>query len=272
MSPGLDSGFNIKTVHVGPLDVVHCRERDLIAFILKMSKERLGAVISYAHLHTLAMAWASDDFAALLNQCDLCYCDGRGVSYASFLLNTRWLHKVTANSFVLDLRRYAVAGRWRIALVGGDQVALSGATAYFTNAGVSVVYAHHGYIDDEGENVIRKDLMRLKPDVILIGMGQPKQEKLAVFLRRSVDETIILCVGGLFDFLAGKEWPCPAWVRRVGFECIIRLVSSPRRLANRYLKEGPCFLFRLAAWRISGLSRNPGTRIPAKRCYDPNQP
>lgn len=81
------------------------------------------------------------------------------------------------------------------------------------------------------------------PQLLLIGMGMPLQERVAMQLRESTRVPIIAAVGGALDQLSGAQSLAPRWVGRIGVEWLWRLAADPRRLAGRYLVEP----FRLAA-------------------------
>ena len=52
----------------------------------------------------------------------------------------------------------------------------------------------------------------------------------------------MLGVGAAFDFLTGAKPQAPRWMMRSGLEWLFRLVTEPRRLWLRYLKQNPRFL------------------------------
>lgn len=139
--------------------------------------------------------------------------------------------------------------RWRIAIIGSRPETVSAASKYFSQRGALVVYSQDGYFDEARGDIIRQELIEIEPDLILIGMGQDRQERFAFSLKQSLPRTVLFCVGGLFSFIAGEEWPCPIWVRKIGLEWTIRLASSPHRLWRRYLLEGPRLLLRAMVWR-----------------------
>lgn len=59
-------------------------------------------------------------------------------------------------------------------------------------------------------------------------------------------ECVMLGVGAAFDFLAGAKAQAPAWVQKLGLEWLFRLVTEPRRLWKRYLKQNPRFVWNFA--------------------------
>jgi N-acetylglucosaminyldiphosphoundecaprenol N-acetyl-beta-D-mannosaminyltransferase len=81
-----------------------------------------------------------------------------------------------------------------------------------------------------------------RPDLLLIFLGAPKQEKW--FWRRADDlpPTVGLAVGGTVDLIAGARRRAPRWVQAAGCEWLWRLAQDPRALAQRYLVQDVHFL------------------------------
>jgi N-acetylglucosaminyldiphosphoundecaprenol N-acetyl-beta-D-mannosaminyltransferase len=241
---GRTSAFDHITIRLGPLRIDGVSERGLLELLVDRVRARRGWVVTYAHMHTLWCARKDEIFAEIIENCDLCYCDGIGISYASILTNRRWIHKVTANNLVNRITRIGRAEKWRIALIGGRSEAVAAAQNYFARNGVLVVYAHDGYFDWREKDALCRTLAGIVPDVVLIGMGQPRQEKFAQAMKAHLPNTVLYCVGGLFAFIAGDEGCCPEWLRHLGFEWMFRLAADPVRLWRRYLVNGPLLLFR----------------------------
>jgi N-acetylglucosaminyldiphosphoundecaprenol N-acetyl-beta-D-mannosaminyltransferase len=84
-----------------------------------------------------------------------------------------------------------------------------------------------------------------KPDILLVGLGSPKQEQLIRALRPRLPSTWMIGVGISFSFVAGEVKRAPAWMRRAGIEWVHRLLQEPRRLAKRYLLHDLPFALRL---------------------------
>ncbi len=80
-------------------------------------------------------------------------------------------------------------------------------------------------------------------------VGAPQQEMIAWAVAMRGDATGVgLCVGAALNFLAGRTQRAPGWMRKAGLEWLHRLASEPRRLARRYLIEGPRILALYVTW------------------------
>lgn len=80
-----------------------------------------------------------------------------------------------------------------------------------------------------------------KADVVVFGVGAPKQELWSKQYGHQLNAKVILCVGATIDFLAGEKARAPIWVRKIGMEWLHRMMTEPRRLAKRYLVDA--FIF-----------------------------
>jgi N-acetylglucosaminyldiphosphoundecaprenol N-acetyl-beta-D-mannosaminyltransferase len=95
-----------------------------------------------------------------------------------------------------------------------------------------------GFEHDQQENeAILERVAAAKPDVLVIGLGAPKQELWVHAHRETLQVPVALCVGATIDFLAGNKSRAPRWMQRTGLEWLHRLGSDPRRLAGRYARD-----------------------------------
>jgi N-acetylglucosaminyldiphosphoundecaprenol N-acetyl-beta-D-mannosaminyltransferase len=101
----------------------------------------------------------------------------------------------------------------------------------------------------EDEEKIVKAVNSTQAEVLWIGLGAPKQEKLALRLRERLNVHLIGPVGGVFDFYTGRVKLPPAFMQRLGLIWLFRLFQEPRRLFRRNL-DSPIFLFRVILQRL----------------------
>lgn len=80
-----------------------------------------------------------------------------------------------------------------------------------------------------------QQINRLKPDVLWIGLGSPKQDFWMKNHQALLDVPVMIGVGAAFDFLSGAKKQAPYWMQRSGLEWIFRLCCEPKRLWRRYL-------------------------------------
>jgi len=110
-----------------------------------------------------------------------------------------------------------------------------------------------GFERDQRENEKILGLIdAAKPDVLIVGLGAPKQELWVHNNRDRLATKVALCVGATIDFLAGERSRAPLWMRSAGLEWLYRVASEPRRLAVRYAKDAVIFPRLIAQewWRM----------------------
>lgn len=83
-------------------------------------------------------------------------------------------------------------------------------------------------------------------DILIVSLGKPRQERWVDRYGCATGARVLLPCGGAIDFLAGKTKRAPRWMQKLGLEWLHRLISEPRRLARRYLLQGPIALLRAA--------------------------
>jgi N-acetylglucosaminyldiphosphoundecaprenol N-acetyl-beta-D-mannosaminyltransferase len=106
--------------------------------------------------------------------------------------------------------------------------------------------------DSKESGEVVKTINAASPHLLVVGLGAPRQE---VWLRRyssQLDARVAIAAGATIDFLAGVQHRAPRWIQSVGMEWLFRLMTDPRRLAGRYVRDIVVFPQLLAAewWRI----------------------
>lgn len=105
-----------------------------------------------------------------------------------------------------------------------------------------------GFEKDDAENAkILQLVADARTDVLVVGLGAPKQELWVHRFHQQIDAPVALCVGATIDFLAGEKARAPVWMRKTGLEWLHRCLSEPKRLARRYARDA--FVFPRLVWR-----------------------
>lgn len=189
---------------------------------------------------------------------DLRVADGMPLLWAARLQGVRLPERIAGASLVLPLAERAAREGRSIYLLGGEPDANARA--------VEVMRARWPQLNICGASspmvaspptpaqvvALRDELTSARPDVVLVGLGSPKQEHLIRALRDHLPAAWMIGVGISFSFVAGTVSRAPSWVQNAGLEWCWRLGQEPRRLARRYLLEDIPFSFELfarAAWR-----------------------
>jgi exopolysaccharide biosynthesis WecB/TagA/CpsF family protein len=106
-------------------------------------------------------------------------------------------------------------------------------------------------------------------DILVVSLGKPRQELWIAEYGKLTGARVLLAFGAVVDFLAGRVSRAPSWVASHGMEWAWRLVLEPRRLARRYLLQGPMAMLRL---RLLVSRDEPGSTGPWLDALEPPQP
>lgn len=190
----------------------------------------------------------NDTFRAAYDAADMVVVDGKPVLLASRLLGKSLPETVPGSDLCPALFELANQGTGlRVFLFGAaDGVAERAAEAIqsrWPNIDVCGVYSPPmGFHADAPSNAVALEKINAaKPDVLLVGLGAPKQEIWTHAMRDRLQVKVALCVGATIDFLAGEKARAPIWVRRIGMEWLHRALSEPRRLLGRYVYDAWVF-------------------------------
>jgi N-acetylglucosaminyldiphosphoundecaprenol N-acetyl-beta-D-mannosaminyltransferase len=115
----------------------------------------------------------------------------------------------------------------------------------------NIVGTHDGYFSEEMILAISQQINDSGADVVLLGLGSPKQEVLMQKLKVLLSKGILVGVGGTFDVLAGKKKDAPRWTKR-GFEWIYRAFQDPKKF-KRYLIVNSYFMNMFVKYKIHHL-------------------
>lgn len=106
---------------------------------------------------------------------------------------------------------------------------------------INIIGRHNGYF--ENENTIIDMLKELRPQIVMVALGSPKQEKFAAKLNKTLPNILFIGCGGALDILAGKITRAPKFFQDNHLEWLYRLVLEPKRIVRQ--KILPVYLTKL---------------------------
>jgi alpha-1,3-mannosyltransferase len=245
------TGAAVKTVLDVPVQVQTLDEA--VTLIDARYEQGEAVAVAFANAHTLNVAAENPAFRLVLQNA-LVFNDGIGADMASQILyGSPFPENLNGTDFVpnyLMRTKY----RYRIFLLGAKPGIAERAARRLSALCPrhTIVGCRHGHFTG-GETCEVVELIRhSKADVLLVAMGNPKQE---LFIQDHLAATgcgLGIGVGALFDFLASDVPRAPLWVQRWRLEWVYRLLQEPGRLAGRYLIGNPLFLMRILGQWWSG--------------------
>ncbi len=206
--------------------------------------QKTPAFFAFVNAHCLNLAYNDQEYKEILSQADAVWPDGIGVKLAGRKLGFPVPENVNGTDmFPLLAKRAAQSGKTLFLYGARPGVAEKAAeNAVADHPGLRIAGTCDGFASDE-EAIQR--INAAKPDILLVALGVPKQEKWIAEHRQQLDCKAVIAVGGLLDFISGRIPRAPQWMRKCGLEWLYRLYQEPVGKFRRYVIGNPLFLLRL---------------------------
>jgi len=198
-------------------------------------------------LNALTLLRAHDDpaYAALLARADLSVADGVGCIWALKHWTGKTQERVTGLELIDGLCAQCAREGQSIFLLGARPgVALRAAQCLLRRfPGLRLAGVLDGYWPREREADVVMEVNASGAGLLLVALGQPRQEAFLDLHRARLQARVGVGVGGCFDVLAGDVRPAPRWVRHAGLEWLFRLWQEPWRIKRvRSLPRFVCWV------------------------------
>ncbi len=203
--------------------------------------------ISYLNADCLNKCWSDRSYREAVIASNLVYADGMGVVWASRLFGHPLPERLNANDLLPAFCQRAEEKHHRIFLLGGEDGIAEKAAEDLKSRypQLQIVGCHHGFFSGEEEEAVIEAIREAKPDILIVGMGAPKQELWIHSHLTQLGIPVVWGVGGLLDYSAKGLRRAPVWMRKTGVEWLWRLFLEPKRLWKRYLLGNILFTFRV---------------------------
>lgn len=212
-----------------------------------MSRERAFALVEqsistrpvrifFVNAHCVVTAERDREYAQAVEEAEFVFSDGLGIEVACRLLHSEYTNLNGTDWIPLFLGR--IESPYTIFFLGGTVEVAQKCRELQRWPALTIVGACSGYYEREG--AILDQIRKARPDILLVGMGVPRQE---LFLHRhwislvSYGVKVAIAGGAILDFLTKTHPRAPKWIQKVRMEWCFRLWQEPKRLWRRYLLE-----------------------------------
>ena len=247
MAPGPPA----RSVRVAGVDFDALSERQVVARIIGDSNDGRGGWVVTPNIDICRQLRHDPAVRALVSGASLVVADGMPLIWASRLRGDPLPERVAGASLIFTLSEAAAASGKSVYLLGGAPGVPARAAAALGRRypGLMVAGVHappFGFDREPGEiEAIAARLARAKPDIVFVGLGFPKQERVIAALAPGLPAAWFIGCGAAIPFAAGTLPRAPHWMQLLGLEWIHRLITEPRRLFHRYLVNDVPFALRL---------------------------
>lgn len=207
--------------------------------------------ISYVNANTINTAISKPELIPIINSFDILHPDGIGIYLASkSLLKKKGLRQRFGGSdFYPLLIKESLKQNWSFYFFGHKETTLS--KIKIANPGLNISGYSEGY--NYVNNNIIDNINKLKPDILIIGLGFPNQEKWIYENKDKLNCKIYMCVGDGIKVFANTKIRGPKFMQKLGLEWLVRVFTNPIKYGKRYLIGNPLFLYRLFKIKVGNL-------------------
>lgn len=199
---------------------------------LKNNKKRFVVTVNP---ETLMMAKKDEEVRKLLTN--------KGVSLVPdgivVVKTSKWLkmpvkERITGIELMQELLNIANINSYSIYLFGAKKEVLSALVKKIKREypHITILGATDGYV--KNKDAIMKKIIKLKPDICLVALGIPVQEKLILKYYDKAEKGIFMGVGGSFDVLSGCKKRAPQLFIKLNLEWLYRIIKEPKRIKRFY--------------------------------------
>ena len=246
-----------KSIQILNVQILNICEREL----LEHFKEGILFTPNIDHLVSLQ---DDQEFYDAYQSAEWVVCDSRILYFLSHLTRHRFRETISGSSFFSAFYNYHRDDpNCKLFLLGSTgNVASQAMDCINQKLGRKIVVGalspSMGFDEKEDEcRAIVDTINNSGANVVVVGVGAPKQEKYIVKWRDKMPQVKIwMALGATIDFEAGVQRRAPKWINRIGMEWFYRFVHEPRRLFKRYFIRDFRF-FGLYAKQLLGKYHNP---------------
>jgi N-acetylglucosaminyldiphosphoundecaprenol N-acetyl-beta-D-mannosaminyltransferase len=241
----------LPSVWIAGTRVLAVKESQVVDHVKDAWRVGHGGWIVTANVDILRRIARDSEVRALVRRSDLVVADGMPLLWASALSGAPLPERVTGASLFWTLSEAAAAEGRSVFVLGGPPGAAEGAASALANRfpGLRIAGTACPPMGFEttpgGMETLVDQISASSAGLVLIGLGFPKQEHVAVRVMSRLPAAWCLGCGAAVVFASGDAARAPEWMQRSGIEWVHRLSAEPRRLAGRYLRDDAPFTVRL---------------------------
>ncbi len=205
-------------------------------------------LLFFVNAHCFNIAQKNTSYLKVLNTCDLLLNDGVGIKMGAKLAGIKLKENMNGTDFVPKLLEFASKFKQNVFFLGGKEgIALAAKqNTKLKLPDISIVGFRNGYFNFDADSEVITDILNKKTDILIVGMGVPRQELWLTKNKEKLTGVKISVAGGaVLDFISGNVSRAPLWMRKIGLEWLFRLIHEPMRLFKRYIIGIPQYYYYL---------------------------
>lgn len=198
-----------------------------------------------ANPETLSMSEKDDELKKMLNdENNVLVPDGILIVKACKKIKMPVKGRITGIDIATHLIEYANENKKSLYLFGAKREVIESLVSIINNKypNINLLGYKDGYVKDKDK--VFEEIIELKPDICMVALGIPVQEKIIYKYIDSFKKGIFIGIGGSFDVLSGTKKRAPKIFIKLNLEWLYRIVTEPKRL-KRFWNNNIKFLFKI---------------------------
>ena len=186
------------------------------------------------------------EFFEILNMSKLSTPDSIGIEMAAKRLGKPLKERIQGQKYFRKIVEEGEKLGWSFYILGGKEDTPNKAVENLKKIypKLNVVGLHEGYFEnEEDENKVIEEINSLQPNILIVAMGAPKQEKWIYANKDRLKVDVACGQGGTLDYEAGNVKRAPEIFQKIGLEWLWRLIKQPSRIVRMLVL--PKFLFKV---------------------------
>lgn len=232
----------------------------LVDFLLKESGER-KTLVTYYNFNTFLLFNKNSGYIDNWKKDFFFHSDGIGTYLLSKLIfRTKLQNNVNGSNLYPLLINKLMKSNNKIFIVYSPNCKASeierSISEYFRGSYKLVRYY---ILNKDNDSELLKRIIDFQPNVVFVGIGQPRQEYWVLNNQHQVKANLLVCTGSGFEYLLGLKKRAPTYIQKIGMEWLYRLLQEPKRLWKRYIFGIPIFMFNIILIKVKLLLKKEST-------------
>lgn len=212
--------------------------------LIKVQQENTSvSIVSFINAHAYTLVSGAEEFKNTMMSSDVLFRDGIGLKILLKSYGLECGYNANGTDLIpLVLHEFK---QLKTCFIGTESPYIDDAASTCIEQGINVVGKMDGF---QNSDAMLFFVEKHQPEILILGMGMPKQELFAYYLKKHYKRPIVVVNGGaIFDFISGRFNRAPQFYREHGLEWLYRLANEPGRLFKRYVIGIPKFM--LILWK-----------------------
>jgi N-acetylglucosaminyldiphosphoundecaprenol N-acetyl-beta-D-mannosaminyltransferase len=241
----------MKTINIAGINISCITAAELNDYIANVVKSKGKEAVLNVNIHCMNLISANPWMRDVFTRAAVTFCDGDGVRILSLFSQNKIPEKITYNRWILSFFDYCQKNRFSVFFLGSTKEIVNKSVvevqAKFPD--LQICGQHDGFFEGREADVVQM-INSVKPDIVLLGMGMPLQERFINEYHEKIATHVFLTGGAVFSYLSGFVKTTPPIFFRLKLEWLYRVYQEPRRLFGRYFFGIPLFYLKVLKWHF----------------------